>query len=35
MYFNNDLGGHAVHDAIALLELVGDERPAPGIAGAP
>jgi uncharacterized protein YecE (DUF72 family) len=29
VYFNNDLGGHAVHDALTLLELVGEERPAP------
>ncbi|WP_242395758.1 DUF72 domain-containing protein [Anaeromyxobacter oryzisoli] len=28
-YFNNDVGGHAVHDALALLALVGQERPAP------
>jgi uncharacterized protein YecE (DUF72 family) len=27
VYFNNDLGGHAVHDALALLALVGEERP--------
>lgn len=31
VYFNNDLGGHAVRDALELLELVGEERPAPGI----
>jgi uncharacterized protein YecE (DUF72 family) len=29
VYFNNDLGGHAVHDALDLLALVGEERPAP------
>src|SRR5512139_1315641 len=28
VYFNNDLGGHAVLDALALLALVGEERPA-------
>ena len=28
VYFNNDLGGHAVKDALELLELTGDERPA-------
>lgn len=28
VYFNNDLGGHAVHDALDLLALVGEERPA-------
>jgi uncharacterized protein YecE (DUF72 family) len=28
VYFNNDLGGHAVHDALTLLALVGEERPA-------
>jgi uncharacterized protein YecE (DUF72 family) len=27
VYFNNDLGGHAVRDALDLLALVGDERP--------
>lgn len=27
------VGGHAVHDALALLELVGEERTAPGIGG--
>jgi uncharacterized protein YecE (DUF72 family) len=27
VYFNNDLGGHAVHDALDLLALVGEERP--------
>jgi uncharacterized protein YecE (DUF72 family) len=26
-YFNNDLGGHAVRDALDLLALVGEERP--------
>ena len=30
VYFNNDVGGHAVHDALALLALVGEERPALG-----
>jgi uncharacterized protein YecE (DUF72 family) len=30
VYFNNDLGGHAVHDALDLLALVGEERPALG-----
>lgn len=28
VYFNNDLGGHAVRDALDLLALVGEERPA-------
>jgi uncharacterized protein YecE (DUF72 family) len=28
VYFNNDLGGHAIHDALDLLALVGEERPA-------
>ncbi len=27
VYFNNDLGGHAVHDALTMLALVGEERP--------
>jgi uncharacterized protein YecE (DUF72 family) len=27
VYFNNDLGGHAVRDAHELLALVGEERP--------
>ncbi len=27
VYFNNDLGGHAVHDALDRLALVGEERP--------
>ena len=27
VYFNNDLGGHAVRDALELLALVGEERP--------
>jgi uncharacterized protein YecE (DUF72 family) len=27
VYFNNDLGGHAVHDALDLLALVGADRP--------
>jgi uncharacterized protein YecE (DUF72 family) len=27
VYFNNDLGGHAVRDALDLLALVGEERP--------
>jgi uncharacterized protein YecE (DUF72 family) len=27
VYFNNDLGGHAVRDALDLLVLVGEERP--------
>jgi uncharacterized protein YecE (DUF72 family) len=30
VYFNNDLGGHAVHDALDLLALVGEERPGLG-----
>jgi uncharacterized protein YecE (DUF72 family) len=30
VYFNNDLGGHAVRDAVDLLALVGEERPALG-----
>jgi uncharacterized protein YecE (DUF72 family) len=30
VYFNNDLGGHAVRDALDLLALVGEERPALG-----
>jgi len=29
VYFNNDLGGHAVQDALSLLALLGVERPAP------
>jgi uncharacterized protein YecE (DUF72 family) len=33
VYFNNDLGGHAVHDALTLLALVGEERP--GLEAAP
>ena len=32
VYFNNDLGGHAVHDALGLLALIGEERPALGAA---
>jgi uncharacterized protein YecE (DUF72 family) len=28
VYFNNDIGGHAVRDALDLLALVGEERPA-------
>jgi uncharacterized protein YecE (DUF72 family) len=28
VYFNNDLGGHAVHDALTMLALLGEERPA-------
>lgn len=28
VYFNNDLGGHAVHDALTLLRLCGEDRPA-------
>ncbi len=28
VYFNNDLGGHAVRDALDLLALVGEDRPA-------
>lgn len=27
VYFNNDVGGHAVRDALDLLTLVGEERP--------
>lgn len=27
VYFNNDLGGHAVRDALDLLALLGEERP--------
>lgn len=27
VYFNNDVGGHAVQDALDLLALVGEERP--------
>jgi len=27
VYFNNDIGGHAVTDALDLLVLVGEERP--------
>jgi len=27
VYFNNDVGGHAVRDALDLLALVGEERP--------
>jgi uncharacterized protein YecE (DUF72 family) len=27
VYFNNDLGGHAVHDALTLLALCGQPRP--------
>lgn len=33
VYFNNDIGGHAVRDALDLLALVGEERP--GLAGSP
>jgi uncharacterized protein YecE (DUF72 family) len=29
VYFNNDLGGHAIHDALELLRQVGLERAAP------
>jgi uncharacterized protein YecE (DUF72 family) len=29
VYFNNDLGGHAIHDALGLLRMVGVERAAP------
>jgi uncharacterized protein YecE (DUF72 family) len=29
VYFNNDLGGHAVEDALDLLELTGYESPSP------
>jgi uncharacterized protein YecE (DUF72 family) len=32
VYFNNDLGGHAVRDAAALLRLLGEERPETGAA---
>jgi uncharacterized protein YecE (DUF72 family) len=28
VYFNNDVGGHAVRDALDLLAAVGEERPA-------
>ncbi len=42
VYFNNDVGGHAVRDALDLLALLGEERPAlspasaaPGAPGAP
>jgi uncharacterized protein YecE (DUF72 family) len=28
VYFNNDLGGHALYDALDLLALVGEDRPA-------
>jgi uncharacterized protein YecE (DUF72 family) len=28
VYFNNDIGGHAVRDALDLLALLGDDRPA-------
>jgi uncharacterized protein YecE (DUF72 family) len=31
VYFNNDLGGHAVRDALELLALVGEERPGLGV----
>jgi uncharacterized protein YecE (DUF72 family) len=31
VYFNNDVGGHAVRDALALLALLGEERPAIGV----
>jgi uncharacterized protein YecE (DUF72 family) len=27
VYFNNDIGGHAVHDALTLLALLGEVRP--------
>jgi uncharacterized protein YecE (DUF72 family) len=30
VYFNNDLGGHAVRDALDLLALLGEDRPALG-----
>jgi uncharacterized protein YecE (DUF72 family) len=32
VYFNNDIGGHAVHDALALLHLIGEDRPGLGVA---
>jgi uncharacterized protein YecE (DUF72 family) len=32
VYFNNDLGGHAVRDAATLLRLVGEDRPEIGAA---
>jgi uncharacterized protein YecE (DUF72 family) len=35
VYFNNDLGGHAVLDALDLLELLGEERPALDLGAAP
>jgi uncharacterized protein YecE (DUF72 family) len=31
VYFNNDIGGHAVRDALDLLALVGEERPSLGV----
>jgi uncharacterized protein YecE (DUF72 family) len=30
VYFNNDLGGHAVRDALDLLALLGEDRPSLG-----
>jgi uncharacterized protein YecE (DUF72 family) len=33
VYFNEDVGGHAVRDALDLLALAGEERPA--LAGSP
>jgi uncharacterized protein YecE (DUF72 family) len=33
VYFNNDIGGHAVRDALDLLALLGEERP--GLATSP
>lgn len=34
-YFNNDAGGHAVHDARALRALLGEARPTPDLAAPP
>jgi len=31
VYFNNDLGGAAVRDALDLLDLLGEERPSPRV----
>jgi uncharacterized protein YecE (DUF72 family) len=35
VYFNNDLGGAAVRDALDLLDLIGQERPSLGAAPEP
>jgi len=35
VFFNNDVGGHAVHDAIGLLRMVGVERATPDLEARP